>query len=253
MKAEKLFVLLGEAGEPWMGEPRRRFRFPAAVAALLVVALILPLVMIGTDKQQVGPIATLIWQGRIYELVETSDRLDLPRLREERVGEPIGSGRREDDTSEVMLYQYLPAAGEPCEALLTARVGDGWCYAVFCNYDVRDSAAKPTFIYEPAHLLALYGVTGPEDVVSLQANGKETGQQEAFIRALEYGNYYSEALYQDRVYGGLTDAQQQEKSRALAETHIQLRLETASGIVFWMGYQPETGFVDWCLGHFRVG
>lgn len=252
MTAEKLFLALGEAGEPWMEKPRYRLRFPAALAACLLLALLLPAVLPGTDKQQVPSITTMIWQGRIYELVESSDRLELSRLRESRVGPRIGVGYLENDTSEVALYQYLPASGTPCEALLAVRDETGWRYAVFCNY-VQGGTEAPTAVYEPSHLLGLYGITGPEDVISLKADGRETGQQEALIRALLASSYYSEDAYQHRIYGGLTDAQQQEKSRSLAETHIELRLETADGLVFWMGYQPQTGFIDWCLGHYKVG
>ena len=254
MKAEKLFVLLGEAGEPWMGEPKHRFRFPAAVAALLVVVLILPLVMIGTDKQEVGPAATLIWQGRIYELVERSDRLDLGPLDATRVGGPVGTGVLETDGEQVILHEYRQSDGRAYEALLAVADETGWQYAVFCNYIIDPQASgAPTAVHEPRHLLSLYGVSGPEDIVSLRADGRESDRKAELLSALLDASYYSEEIYQNKVYGGLSEVQQQEKSRSLADNHVALRLETSAGLVFWMGYQPETGFIDWCLGHYLVG
>ena len=252
MTKERLLYLMGEAGEPWMGTQKHRFRFPSAAAACLLLLLVLPLVMPGKDKTEVPDTETLVWNGRIYVLVEISERLALSGMDAACAGEVVGTGVRERDGSKVVLRAYQPKQGNPCEALLAVQVADGWRYAVFCNY-VTNSIAAPTAAHEPSHLLGLYGVTGPEDIASLKCNGRETGHKEAFTAALMSASYYSEELYQSKIYGGLTEQEQQQKSQSLAESHIQLRLETTSGVVFWMGYQPETGFVDWCLGHYLVG
>lgn len=254
MKAETLFLTLGEAGEPYLDEvqKKRTPRVPTVVAACLLLALILPMLVPGTDKQPTPVLETLVWQERIYELVERSDRLDLERMDSSRVGEPVGTGRMESGGKEITLYQYIPEQGRSCEALLAVQDEQGWRYAVFCNYRTGE-VTKPVPYHDSAHLLSLHGVDGPEDIASLRVDGRKSDRKNDLINALLGASHYGEELYQNKIYGGLTEEEQQKKSRSLAETCLDLRLETVSGLVFWMRYQPETGFVDWCLGHYKLG
>lgn len=272
MTNEKLYEVLGDIDEKHIEEVRayRRAKRPAwrkwgamAACLCLVVSLAIPVLRhkggLGSDPAR--DIAALEYNGKYYEAVdipEVLERYGLPsELTADMAGEQLeylraDGGGYECTTGEtdVALYQYAPA---PCDGVYLLRDGERWYAALFCNFYRFDSNTSAPL----TELYRVYGIESADDIAAItemeRDGGKEAGapvveRQElaAFYDMTAALWSYGNDDFQQQMFGGYPDeASQQQAHIAFADDYRCLRIETAAGLRFFIGFYPS---FDWLYG-----
>lgn len=247
-------------------KPKRKWVKWGVVAACLCLAVTIAIPVLhhkgGPDTQDpVQNIAALEYNGKFYEAVKLPEVLEKyglpPEITADMAGEHIsylksdgGIGYKSTvSQTDIELYRYAPAV---CDGVYVLRDGDTWYAALFCNFYQFDSNTNCSF----TELYRVYGIESADDIASItemkwnneqEVGSPVTNRQEITefyhmtITLVSYGN----DDFQTEVFDGIPEENQQEAHTAFADDRRNLRIETASGLRFFISFYPN---YDWIEG-----
>jgi len=250
---------------------RRKKRHPVwlkwgvlAACICLLVSITIPILhyKAGPDKQDsVQALAVLLFNGMYYEAVDVPEVLEKYGLPSEITADMAGEhleylksdgGAGYECTpieTDIELYQY---ASSPCRGVLVLRDGERWYAALFCNFYQFDSNTS----VELTELYRVYGIESADDIASItemgDSNWREIGKSvtdrqeisefyDMTVALWSYGN----DEYQELLYGDIPEEEQPEFHNAVAKDRRNLRIETTTGLRFFIAFYPT---YDWING-----
>ena len=235
-----------------------------AACICLVVSITIPILhyKAGPDKQDsVQALAVLLFNGMYYEAVDVPEVLEKYGLPSEITADMAGEhleylksdgGAGYECTpieTDIELYQYAPS---PCRGVLVLRDGERWYAALFCNFYQFDSNTS----VELTELYRVYGIESADDIASItemgDSNWREIGKSvtdrqeisefyDMTVALWSYGN----DEYQELLYGDIPEEEQPEFHNAVAKDRRNLRIETTTGLRFFIAVYPT---YDWING-----
>ena len=242
---------------------KRWFKWGAMAACLcLVVGIAIPILHHkgGIDHQDpLQDTAAFELNGKFYEVVETPEVLEkygLPsKITEDVAGDHVAYLKSDGDDSyectpietDMELYQYNPAASDGVYVL---RNGETLCAALFCNFYQFDSNTNCSL----TELYRVYGIESADDIKSITEmdnnNENETGTPvverqeitEFYNMTIALGSYGNDD-FQAEVFDGIPEENQQEAHTAFADDRRNLRIETASGLRFFIAFYPSYNWI----------
>ena len=247
-------------------KPTRKWVKWGAVAACLCLAVIIAIPVLhhkgGPDTQDPAQnIAALEYNGKFYEAVKLPEVLEKyglpPKITADMAGEHIsylksdgGIGYKSTvSQTDIELYQYAPSV---CDGVYVLRDGDTWYAALFCNFYQFDSNTNCSF----TELYRVYGIESADDIASITEmkwnNEQEVGSpvrnrqeiDEFYHMTIALASYGNDD-FQTEVFDGIPEENQQEAHTAFADDRRNLRIETASGLRFFISFYPN---YDWIEG-----
>ena len=258
------------------GKKKTWVRWGVAAACLCMIVGAFPLISNllhrkGESVDQghlVEAIAAYRHNGAFYEFTDNREVLEkygLPgKITAESAGEHLGwlekngAGYRDCVCeTEIELYTYAPHS---CDGVLVIRDGDRYGAALFCNHIFPDDNSCVEF----AEIYRTYGVENAEDILSIcEYNGifgfeKKTN----IITDREALNAFYNASLSLECFGNddyqtmevevfPTEEQRAAHYKELADDSTKLRIETASGLVFFVRAIPSYGWLEGDLSYFR--
>lgn len=235
-----------------------------AACICLVVSITIPILhyKAGPDKQDsVQALAVLLFNGMYYEAVDVPEVLEKYGLPSEITADMAGEhleylksdgGAGYECTpieTDIELYQFAPS---PCRGVLVLRDGERWYAALFCNFYQFDSNTS----VELTELYRVYGIESADDIASItemgDSNWREIGKSvtdrqeisefyDMTVALWSYGN----DEYQELLYGDIPEEEQPEFHNAVAKDRRNLRIETTTGLRFFIAFYPT---YDWING-----
>ena len=235
-----------------------------AACICLVVSITIPILhyKAGPDKQDSAQaLAVLRFNGMYYEAVDVPEILEKYGLPSEITADMAGEhleylksvgGAGYECTpieTDIELYQYAPS---PCRGVLVLRDGERWYAALFCNFYQFDSNTS----VELTELYRVYGIESADDIASItemgDSNWREIGKSvtdrqeisefyDMTVALWSYGN----DEYQELLYGDIPEEEQPEFHNAVAKDRRNLRIETTTGLRFFIAFYPT---YDWING-----
>ena len=149
--------------------------------------------------------------------------------------------------TDIELYQYAPSV---CDGVYVLRDGDTWYAALFCNFYQFDSNTNCSL----TELYRVYGIESADDIKSITEmdnnNENETGTPvverqeitEFYNMTIALGSYGNDD-FQAEVFGNIPEEKQQEAHTAFADDRRNLRIETASGLRFFIAFYPSYNWI----------
>jgi len=234
-----------------------------AACICLVVSITIPILhyKAGPDKQDsVQALAVLLFNGMYYEAVDVPEVLEKYGLPSEITADMAGEhleylksdgGAGYECTpieTDIELYQYAPS---PCRGVLVLRDGERWYAALFCNFYQFDSNTS----VELTELYRVYGIESADDIASItemgDSNWREIGKSvtdrqeisefyDMTVALWSYGN----DEYQELLYGDIPEEEQPEFHNAVAKDRRNLRIETTTGLRFFIAFYPTYDWID---------
>jgi hypothetical protein len=274
MKKEEFSEVFGDINENYVKEAEtiKKTRKPAwlkwgamAACLCLVVSIAIPVLhhKVGPGSEDpVHDIAALEYNGKFYEAVnipEVLEKYGLPsKITADMAGEHLEYLKSDGGVgyectasqTDIELYQYAPSV---CDGVYLLRDGETWYAALFCNFYQFDSNTS----VELTELYRVYGIESANDIAAITEmdwnRSKEVGtpvvnQQEITefydmtVALWSYGN----DDFQKQMFDGYPDEESQQKAHiAFADDYRCLRIETADGLRFFIGFYPS---FDWIYG-----
>lgn len=221
-----------------------------------------------TQDSKVPSLDVIEYGGAYYEVIDTTRRkvlenYNLPHeITAEMVGPALGTGLGpgpDGERAERVLYQYAPygditasAGGEerPQGAVYVVKKEGGYAFALFCNFVGPAREAHQA----AAEMFAVYGVDQAADIQSVTI-GRETVTDpvkigeifDALLAAPAAGN----DGFQEAVFNGLSEAEQQALSHELADDRKEMQFLTEAGIVIrGLAYYPSFRYVEWAVNDY---
>lgn len=278
MKKETFCEILSDVNETYVLEARKAPKKACshrwmALAACLCILLAVAIPYAGNVFGRKGGVEVplgemLFFNGAYYEILdmtdtETLDRYALPHeITPEMIGRSLGAASYESNKEKAEFYQYVPYAEitvtEPNgdrrsqRAVYIASTENGYSFALFCNFYRFDSNTCT----EAREMFVVYGIDEAADIAAIEI-GEETLTAPAAIRgiydAINGSMCFGNDDFQELVFGGLSEAEQQELSLTLAETMIPLRITTTEGVVTnELRYYPAIGYIFWSLNYYQL-
>lgn len=279
MTNAELYEVLGDIRGKYVKEAREYrpawVRWGTMAACLcLVIGLAIPVLNPKGDLGKMDPLRPLHvieYNGAYYEGVDmtdtkTLDHFNLPHeITTDMIGVSLGAGfDAAGEKTEQILYQYVPYAdivtitGELQQkrtqrAVYIMEDGGDYSFALFCNFIGFDANTHT----EASEMFAVYGVDEAEDIAGITI-GKENITDAERIKALFDKLNSSYAMgnddYQNAVFKGLSEGQQQALSVALADSMVEIKIETAKGVAINnLCYYPAINYVSWALSYYKLG
>ena len=283
MTNEKLYEVLGDINEKHVKEAReyRKTKKPVwlkwgamAACLCLVVGIAIPVLNPKGGPGQddpLRPLNVIEYNGAYYEGVDmtdtkTLDAFNLPHeITEDTIGASLGAGLGPaGEKTEQTLYQYVPYADivtittelkqeRAQRAVYIVEDGGENSFALFCNFIGLDSNTHT----EASEMFVVYGVDEAEDIASIII-GKDEITDADKIKALfdNLNNSYAMGNddYQNAVFKGMSEEKQQALSIELADSMIEIRIETTEGIAINnLRYYPTINYVSWALNYYKLG
>lgn len=277
MSSETLLLAVGEIRDDYIHDAETAkktmnwTRWLAAAACLcLMILAALPLLrgkgQQGTDApaQEINAFA---FCGAYYEYTDVPavlEKYGLPgTLTEAQLGQRIGFLERDGTTyrpcveqTDAALYTYAPC---PCPGVMILRDGEKLYGVLFCNHLLVSGACV-----EFLEIYRVYGVAGAADLASIRTYDGVFGHEKAgrpvtdpnalaaFYEASLALTPYGNDGFQAAEFGGEDEQTQTAHHQALADDEVTLRIETASGLVFFIRAYPEHGWLEGDLSYYRV-
>ena len=283
MTNEKLYEVLGDINGKRVKEAReyRKAKKPVwlkwgamAACLCLVVGLAIPVLNPKGGPGQddpLRPLNVIEYNGAYYEGIDmtdtkTLDSFNLPHeITADMIGDSLGSGLDSaGEKTEQVLYQYVPYVDivtitdelkqeRAQRAVYIVEDGGAYSFALFCNFIGFDSNTHT----EASAMFVVYGVDEAEDIASITI-GKDQITDADKIKALFDNLNSAYAMgnddYQNAVFKGMSEEKQQALSVELAESMIEIKIETAEGIAINnLCYYPTINYVSWALNYYKLG
>ena len=283
MTNEKLYEVLGDINEKRVKEARdyRKAKKPVwvkwgamAACLCLVVGLAIPVLNPKGGPGQDDPLRPLNmieYNGAYYEGIDmtdtkTLDSFNLPHeITTDMIGASLGTGLDSaGEKTEQILYQYVPYADivtitdelkqeRTQRAVYIVEDGGAYSFALFCNFIGFDSNTHT----EASEMFVVYGVDEAEDIASITiGNDKITDadQLKALFDNLNSSYAMGNDDYQNAVFKGMSEEKQQALSTELADSMIEIKIETTEGIAINnLCYYPTINYVSWALNYYKLG
>lgn len=218
-----------------------------------------------TDDQPLDSIQMIEYNSTYFEVISSKSILrkyGLPGvIGEDMAGEHIAYLKGSDyytvsaSPTDIELLTYSQA---PCEAVKIIRKGDTYSAAVFCNYISENGDVR----MEISELYRLYGINNASDIASISkaAVGKEKYSVSVFDSAAIQEFYditaslkgYNNSEYQNAVFGGKSEEEQQDLAVSMADKMSYLYIQTKHGIIFRIDIYPEHGWMYSSLTSYRM-
>ena len=278
MTNETLYEVIGEISDRHIKEAKQArkekrtiwLKWSAMAACLcLVIALALPIIdKDGPDgHQQVQPLNVIKFNGAYYECIDMKNTkiLDAYNLPHEITTDMIGYGISVSFDANVeqknqILYQYIPYADitvkleqeRPQRAVYILEENGVYSFALFCNYIGEGSNAHT----EVNEMFAVYGIDEAEDIAYIIFDKKKLTDINK-IKEIFENLYCSYAMgnddYQNAVFKGMSEKEQQELCSELADSMIEIKIVTTEGVVInHIKYYPTTNYVSWGLNYYKL-
>lgn len=216
------------------------------------------------------PLNVIEYNGAYYESIDMSDKkiLDtynlLHEITADMVGIFLGAGLDHDGKqTRQVFYQYAPYAdivtittelGQKRAQRAVYIVEDGGVYsfALCCNFIGFDSNTHT----EASEMFVVYGVDEAEDIASITI-GKDKITDADQIKTLfdNLNNSYAMGNddYQNVVFKGMSEEEQQSLSIDLADSMIEIQIETAEGVAINnLRYYPTINYMSWALNYYKL-
>lgn len=278
MKAEKLFELLGNIDDHHIVAAQkskrssRKIAFVAAAVCLCTfVAMFLPAFLrkgsFGGLHDDAPPENTVTFNGAVYSVIGTDDKqllakYGLPETIDASViGRHVGNGKNAENEEDTAFYLYnrpLPpgatdtAVVRPQRAVYVVKTDDGYGYALFGNFVLFDTDAHQ----EASEMFAVYGIQCKDDIAKIVANGTTYDDADtisSFYNALLNAQPFGNDGFQARVFGGLSEKEQQALSREIADCAVEISMYTARGLVTHdIFYHPNIGYIYWACNYYQI-
>lgn len=292
MRKEEFFEVLGEldddivkeaktlAKENTNGKVRKHswLKWGAMAACLAaVLAVGVPYIsdiydLKGGPRQSdpLHPLNVIEYNGAYYEIIDMTnteilDTYNLPyEITADMVGSSLGTGLDTNGKqTERILYQYVPYADivtittelkqeRAQRAVYVVEDGRDYSFALFCNFISFDSNTHT----EASEMFAVYGVDEIEDITSITIGGEEVSD---VIRMREiFDNLYNSSSmgnidYQNTIFKGMSEEDQQAFSIELADNMIEMKITTTEGVVINnLNYYPTINYVYWALNYYQL-
>lgn len=282
MTNEKLYEVLGDINEKHVKEAReyRQTKKPVwlkwgAMAACLCLVVGLAISVLnpkgGPSQDPLRPLNVIEYNGAYYESIDMADRkvldtYNLPyEITTDMVGSSLGAGMGANgEQTRQVFYQYMPYANivtvtteleqeRAQRAVYIVEDGDAYSFALFCNFVPFDSNTHT----EASEMFVVYGVDEAEDIASIMVGGDKITDADR-IKALFDNLYNSHAMgnddYQNVIFKGMSEEEQQALSIELADSMIEMRITTIEGVVINnLHYYPAINYVSWALNYYKLG
>ena len=105
-------------------------------------------------------------------------------------------------------------------------------------------------------MFAIYGIDEANDIESITLGKKKISDPDK-IKSFFDNLYNSYAMgnddYQGKIYGGLSEEEQQALSIELAESSMEISILTKEDIVInYITYSPKINYIDWALNYYKL-
>ena len=237
-----------------------------AACLCLLISIAIPVIRYKGGYSQDGIVeqsALLYFNGALYECCDNPqalERLGLPRdITEEMVGDHVvymklgGNVDYQETTAQTdkELFQYAPA---PSRAVYVLRDGDNYMAVVFVRTYFPDDRNAYSDL---AEVYRFYGIKDAGDIASIAQvdwnRGKVTGAEitdtdaiaEFYALTTDIVNFVSmdNDAFQDRVFGDVPEENAPEAHNAFADDLQILRIDTVSGLRFFVSVYPSYGYL----------
>ena len=280
MTNEKLYEMIGDISDRHIKEAKQiskakqvlwiKWSFVAACLCF-VVSLAIPVLTRKGDIWQKDPSKAydlVQYNGAYYEVVKDKDILDkfnLPDIiTEDMVGDSLGKTKDPNGkTTERIMYQYTPYMDivtvtteleqeRHQSAVYIIQDGDGYSFALFCNFLSFDSNTHT----EASEMFAVYGIDDAEDIASIVIDGKRISNPAEIITIFE-AIYSSCAMgnddYQNAIFKGKGEEEQQLLAKELADSTLEIKIVTEEGLVInHISYNPTINYISWALNYYKL-
>ena len=216
------------------------------------------------------PLNVIEYNGAYYECIDMSDtktldKYNLPyEITADMIGNSLGAGLdSKGEQTEQTFYQYSPYAGvvtittelkqERAQRAVYIVEEEGvYSFALFCNFISFDSNTHT----EASEMFVVYGIDESADIANITI-GNDKITDSGKIKELFDALYHSYAMgnddFQNTVFKGMSEEEQQALSIELADSMVEIRIETTEGLVINnIRYQPTIQFVSWALNYYRI-
>lgn len=282
MRKEEFAEAFGDINEKHIAEARadRKAKKPVwikwgamAACLCLVVGIAIPVLNPkggpGQDDD-LRPLNVIEYNGAYYEGIDMAeknvlDTYNLPHeITSDMIGSSLGAGldHNGEQTGQV-FYQYAPYADivtitteleqeRAQRAVYIVEDGGAYSFALFCNFVPFDSNTHT----EASEMFAVYGVDAAEDIASITI-GKDkitdADQIEALFDNLNSSYAMGNDDYQNTVFKGMSEEEQQALSIELADSMIEVQIVTTDGVVINnLCYYPTINYVSWALNYYKL-
>lgn len=244
-----------------------------AACVCLVVGIAIPILDPKGGPGQSDPLRPLNvieYNGAYYESIdmtntEVLDNYNLPHeITADMIGNPLGAGLDAvGKQTEQVLYQYVPYADvvtvtteleqeRAQRAVYIVEDGGAYSFALFCNFVSFDTNTHT----EASEMFVVYGIDEARDNESITIDDEVTTDTEHIntifdnlINASSMGN----DDYQNAVFKGMSEEEQQALSNELADSVIEIKITTTEGIVInHIRYYPTINYVFWALNYYKL-
>lgn len=191
------------------------------------------------------------------------DAYNLPHeITTDMIGAVVGTGLSQNGGQKA-FYQYEPYAdiiavtAEPEQKLAQRAVyivkdGGSYSFALFCNFIFFDSNTHT----QASEMFAVYGIDEAEDIANITI-GSDKITDASKIKALFDSLYNSYSMgnddYQNAIFKGMSEEEQQALSSKLADSAVRISIVTKEGVAInHITYYPTIGYVSWALNYYRL-
>ena len=238
----------------------------ALVACLcLVISIAIPVLNHKGDDPTLEDVAPFILNGCNYEIVDNPDILavyGLPKkITADMAGEHIAymdvnynSGYASYEPTPVKtdneLLVYTPA---PSSGIFVYREGKKYSAAIFCNFDMLDNSNTS---YELEKLYQIFNISQAEDIASISevdwhrkkvigTTVTNTNEIQEFYEMTIALDSYGNDDFQDLTFSGYpSEEKQMEAHTAFADDSRVIRIETVSGLRFYLSLYPSFNWIN---------
>lgn len=248
------------------------FKWGAIAACLcLVIGIAIPVLNLKGGPGQddpLRPLNVIEYNGAYYESVDMTDTkilnaYNLPHeITADMIGEPLGAGLAQNGVQKA-FYQYEPYADivtvttelkqeRAQRAVYIVEDSGAYSFALFCNFIFFDSNTHT----EASEMFAVYGVDEAEDIANITIGADKITDANK-INALFDNLYHSQSMgnddYQNAIFKGMSEEEQQALSDELADSAIEISIVTTEGVAInHITYYPTINYVSWALNYYKL-
>lgn len=243
-----------------------------AVSICLIIGIAIPIFQPKGGPGQndpLRPLNVIEYNGAYYECVDMDNadilgNYNLPHeITSDMIGTSLGSGWGSNGKqTKQIFYQYIPYA-DVCvmnsqlnekrtqQAVYIVEEDGAYSFALFCNYIGFDSNTHT----EASEMFAVYGVDAAEDIAIIKIDEKEITDIDTlnkFFSGLCDSYSMGNDDYQDAIFKGMSEKEQQLLNIELADSMVQIQIITVDGVVInHIEYYPTINYIYWANNYYR--
>lgn len=188
-----------------------------------------------SDIDTVPDIDVCIVGDNYYEIVSDKNIISSRKLpstiTNDMIGDYIGECMLEESGKAAKTYEYLGLKGD---SILIVELESRYYYLFFCNPCDSDTAMSMQ------KLLCKYGLT--DNITSISINGKTLSPTSAIAKALSEATAVTGNDFNDLVFGGKNEEEQQAIDKKLAKEHVTIVVRGNMSDTLVIDYYPSIGY-----------